>query len=140
MNQANRGALVRSPTPERLAVFLDRLKDDPTALWYFLTIHRDAILLPMISYLKWKNTFLANKKAKAVATTAAIHQQQQVGHKRSLGEALSLPLLPQSKALNSTNSGGVDANVANNTNHKEHPDLVGDCHTIAKRSREFLNR
>mmetsp|Transcript_13379 Transcript_13379/g.28121 ORF Transcript_13379/g.28121 Transcript_13379/m.28121 type:complete len:552 (+) Transcript_13379:108-1763(+) len=133
LNQANRGALVRSPTPKKLAVFLDRLKDDPTALWYFLTIHRDAILLPMISYLKWKNTFIANKKAKAVASTAAIQQQQQVGHKRSL-EAL---LLPQSKALNSTSNGGADANIANIKNHNEHPDLVGDCQTIAKRPREF---
>lgn len=55
LNQANRGALVRSPTPEKLAFFLDRLKDDPTALWYFLTIHRDSILHPMIRFLKWKN-------------------------------------------------------------------------------------
>lgn len=59
LNQANRGALVRSPTPEKLSVFLDRLKDDPTALWYFLTIHRNSILHPLIRFLKWKNAVQA---------------------------------------------------------------------------------
>ena len=59
LNQANRGALVRSPTPEKLSVFLDRLKDDSTALWYFLTIHRNSILHPLIRFLKWKNAVQA---------------------------------------------------------------------------------
>mmetsp|Transcript_13893 Transcript_13893/g.39527 ORF Transcript_13893/g.39527 Transcript_13893/m.39527 type:complete len:433 (+) Transcript_13893:376-1674(+) len=53
LNQANRGDLVRSPTRNKLVEFLITLKDDPTAIWYFLTIH-DTILFPLISFLKWK--------------------------------------------------------------------------------------
>jgi hypothetical protein len=59
LNQANRGDLVRSPTREKLALFLERLQenqsstDDATSLWYFLTIH-DSILHPLVSFLKWK--------------------------------------------------------------------------------------
>eukprot|EP00980_Cylindrotheca_fusiformis_P021837 scaffold8673_cov126-Cylindrotheca_fusiformis.AAC.4 len=54
LNQANRGDLLRSPTKEKLIVFLDKLKDDPTALMHFFTIH-DAILFPMVEFLALKN-------------------------------------------------------------------------------------
>ncbi|KAL3933584.1 MAG: hypothetical protein SGARI_003672 [Bacillariaceae sp.] len=58
LNQANRGDLVRSPTREKLAEFMGKLRDnnpeDPTSLWYFLTIH-DSILHPLAGFLKWKD-------------------------------------------------------------------------------------
>ncbi len=108
MNQANRGALVRSPTPEKLAVFLDRLKDDPTALWYFLTIHRDSILYPLVRFLKWKNAIQEKnrnslERSRAVVVNSGLFREQQhqllqshgqnqeSGRKRT-SEAVSLPL------------------------------------------------
>jgi hypothetical protein len=77
LNQANRGDLVRSPTREKLAAFLERLSsqhaqhDDayPTALWYFLTIH-DSILHPLVGFLKWKAQRQDNED-KATAAEAA---------------------------------------------------------------------
>ena len=53
LNQANRGDLVRSPTREKLAKFIEDLHADPTALWYFFTIH-DTILFPFVEFVKWK--------------------------------------------------------------------------------------
>jgi len=107
LNQANRGALVRSPTPEKLAVFLERLKDDPTALWYFLTIHRDSILHPLVRFMKWKNAIEEKnrnntERSRAVVADSVLsrEQQQQLlqahgqnqesGRKRT-SEALVLP-------------------------------------------------
>jgi len=139
LNQANRGALVRSPTPEKLAVFLDRLKDDPTALWYFLTIHRDSILHPLSRYLKWKNSINEKNRVNAETTKTIAgnrghgreqqqQQQKQQKHllqgqeqkqefcqKRSAAAALSLPSLFQPTALkgataSSTNGDGITAN------------------------------
>jgi len=107
LNQANRGALVRSPTPEKLAVFLDRLKDDPTALWYFLTIHRDSILHPLIRYLKWKDAIHEKNRVNAGTTRKIVEsrghcrgqqeqplqgheQEQEFGKKRTAAAALAL--------------------------------------------------
>lgn len=65
LNQANRGDLVRSPTREKLATFLERLQDnqngdgDPTTLWYFLTIH-DCILHPLVAFMKFQARSDAN--------------------------------------------------------------------------------
>lgn len=117
LNQANRGALVRSPTPEKLAIFLDRLKDDPTALWYFLTIHRDSILHPLIRYLKFKNAIKEKRILRAGKTRtiegncSQLREQQQhqlqvqeenkqSGEKRSAEVAMLLPVAFQSENMN----------------------------------------
>lgn len=79
LNQANRGNLVRSPTREKLIVFLEKLSShqnhhelDPTALWYFLTIH-DSILHPLVGFLKFKaQTEDREAVAAAVAAAAAL--------------------------------------------------------------------
>ena len=54
MNQANRGDLIRNPTLPKLIQFLHNLRSDPTALWYFWTIH-DTILFPFVKYLQFKS-------------------------------------------------------------------------------------
>jgi hypothetical protein len=58
LNQANRGDLVRSPTKDKLAKFIGHLNEqgnDPTSLWYFLSIHEN-ILFPLVEFLQWKRT------------------------------------------------------------------------------------
>jgi hypothetical protein len=70
LNQANRGDLVRNPTSEKLIAFFEKLKDDPTAIWYFLTIH-DTVLYPFISYLRWKSDKEREKATTTTITTTA---------------------------------------------------------------------
>lgn len=68
LNQANRADLIRNPTRAKLADFITQLNEqseqsasrsagsvggDPTALWYFLSIH-DTILFPLIEFWQWK--------------------------------------------------------------------------------------
>mmetsp|Transcript_11282 Transcript_11282/g.32510 ORF Transcript_11282/g.32510 Transcript_11282/m.32510 type:complete len:578 (+) Transcript_11282:282-2015(+) len=135
LNQANRGALVRSPTSEKLAVFLDRLKDDPTALWYFLTIHRDAILLPLISFLKWKNILIAKKQA-AVATTRGEHQLP-VGQKRAFNDAMALQSVRDTSTVaSSTKANGLGTQAESSNCDNQHQLLHSDSETVVKRPRQ----
>lgn len=69
LNQANRADLIRNPTRDKLASFVAQLNEqsehqsatrsagsvggDPTALWYFLSIH-DTILFPLVEFWQWK--------------------------------------------------------------------------------------
>jgi hypothetical protein len=152
--------LVRSPTPEKLAVFLDRLKDDPTALWYFLTIHRDSILHPLIRFLKWKNAIVEKRKrVSAHKRTVGGHsghwrgQQQQllkgheqkhdVGLKRSASAALSIPVLFQPLALNSAAASfpNADGMSTKDTNHIQKDEAAVGGKEIpqpnVKRQRQF---
>merc|ERR1712087_1078181 len=81
--------------------------DDPTALWYFLTIHRDSILHPLVRFMKWKNAIEeknrnSTERSRAVVADSVLsrEQQQQLlqahgqnqesGRKRT-SEALVLP-------------------------------------------------
>ena len=54
LNQAGRGNLIHHPSRRKLTEFLQKLQEDPTAVWYFLTIH-DTILYPLVRFLKWKH-------------------------------------------------------------------------------------
>ena len=143
LNQANRGALIRSPTPGKLAVFLDRLKEDPTALWYFLTIHRDSILQPLIRYLKWKN-FIRKKHEKYTEAhritesgSRSIEQKLQrniqnpeADKKQTGGAALLLPVPFQPSDRNTVNASFANDDKFNN---------VGDLQSLepsAKRPRQ----
>ena len=129
LNQANRGALVRSPSPEKLAVFLDRLKDDPTALWYFLTIHRDAALHPLIRYLKWKNSIVAKNKLKAGTITGRpCHCPDQQQLKRSQGQH-AIPEFDYKRpaALASSLPSGMKQIVSNTTtSYPTNPDKTNE--------------
>ena len=53
LNQAGRGDLLRNPTLSKLTNFLDYLKDDASALWFFFSIH-DSVRNLMADYLLWK--------------------------------------------------------------------------------------
>lgn len=140
LNQANRGSLVRSPSTEKLAVFLDRLKDDPTALWYFLTIHRDSILLPLIRYLTWKNSISASRP---VAMRREQQQEQEGGYKRTADEALAVhplqqPTIPMdtpTQHSSATNNSGTNLSHKMKNNHE-----TDDCGEIeVKRLRQSEN-
>ena len=128
---------MRSPTPEKLAVFLDRLKDDPTALWYFLTIHRDSILHPLIRYLKWKHTL--EKKISLTSETTrgeygghfgGQHQSMIQAHKQNYGSgqkrrmtaALSLAAYSPLTAANCTTSCSSDDGIVNANNPRPNQD------------------
>jgi len=150
LNQANRGSLVRSPTPEKLAVFLDRLKDDPTALWYFLTIHRDSILHPLIRYLKWKNTMKKNRIEKNRGDAGRQQQQQQqqqvvqefkqsdeLGHKRRAAVALSLPTFSSPIATNGTPASSTDDDKFANT---DNPRPIKDADPSYKSQEPHMKR
>ncbi|OEU10932.1 hypothetical protein FRACYDRAFT_271017 [Fragilariopsis cylindrus CCMP1102] len=123
LNQANRGTLIRSPSVDKLAIFIDRLNSnnssssssggggdsgDPTSLWYFLNIHRNSILHPYVRYMKWKNMILRRRKkekedaALSVASAAAVittsRQQQPQPQQREY----NLPPHPQRAAASTT--------------------------------------
>lgn len=71
LNQANRGDLVRSPTRDKLAKFIVHLNEqgnDPTSLWYFLSIH-DNILFPLVEFMQWKRTTTSTSKRTFGTTT-----------------------------------------------------------------------
>jgi len=158
LNQANRGALVRSPTPEKLAVFMDRLRDDPTALWYFLTIHRDSILHPLIRYLKWKNAIEQKNRMNAETTIVGnrghlTEQQQQqvlqgheqkeeIGQKRTASAAtVSLSAVSQPTSLNGATTaipdgGGINPKDANQNRNGETGGQLQQSHS--KRPRQSM--
>jgi hypothetical protein len=53
LNQADRGDLVRSPTREKLATFLAKLKDDPTGTFQ---LHTSTFFSPpLLVCLRWKH-------------------------------------------------------------------------------------
>lgn len=152
LNQANRGSLVRSPTPEKLAVFLDRLKDDPTALWYFLSIHRDSILHPLIRYLKWKHTVkkMRCRNSETPIGEYFLAEQQQViqaykqndasGKKRRVDATLSLPAFSPPTAANSATTFFTSGDEIVNTNstrlNKDNEAYNQDQQPHLKRSRQ----
>ena len=73
LNQANRGDLVRSPTKDKLAKFIGHLNEpgnEPTSLWYFLSIHEN-ILFPLVEFLQWKRRTALTTSKRSVGTTTA---------------------------------------------------------------------
>jgi hypothetical protein len=91
LNQANRGDLLRSPTLEKLATFIEQLREDPTALWYFFTIH-DTILFPFVNFVQWKlnkDKENSNSKDKRPATELiheAVHMAYAVSKRPRIAE------------------------------------------------------
>jgi hypothetical protein len=61
LNQAGRGDLLRTPTLSKMVNFLDYLKDDASALWYFFSIHDSARTL-LAEYLLWKTKLLRKRE------------------------------------------------------------------------------
>jgi len=60
---------------------LDKLKDDPTALWYFLTIH-DSILYPFCRFFQWKLKREGSAKRVMATTTDSLEDATTMAVKR----------------------------------------------------------
>mmetsp|Transcript_30783 Transcript_30783/g.73892 ORF Transcript_30783/g.73892 Transcript_30783/m.73892 type:complete len:406 (+) Transcript_30783:602-1819(+) len=109
LNAANRGDLVRSPSKEKLINFFDALKDDPTALFHFFTIH-ESILHPTVKFLLWK--YLKEHPKKATQTTTETTETKTTPRKRAL-EELTNGSSSSSAALPQGNESSSDAAAVN---------------------------
>ena len=108
---------------------MDRLKDDPTALWYFLTIHRDSILHPLTRYLQWKNIVKKNSinaetrgknrgdSGRQQQVIQEYEHNEELGQKRRAAVALLLPTFSPPTAANGTTSSSTSDDGIVNINH-----------------------
>lgn len=66
LNQAGRGDLLRSPSREKFIAFMERIAHDPSAIWYFLSVH-DEIRDALVNFMIMKETReVARKKRRTV--------------------------------------------------------------------------
>jgi hypothetical protein len=63
LNQAGRGDLLRNPSLEKLVSFLGQLQRDPSAIWFFLSIH-DTTRILLTDYLVWKEKIIKQNQQK----------------------------------------------------------------------------
>jgi hypothetical protein len=105
LNQAGRGDLLRNPSTTKLVSFLEQLKHDPSAIWFFFSIH-DTIRILLTDYLVWKEKIVKHNQYKKIQQQAALLLASSTSTSTSTGDGSTsgtsdslLPLAPNAGFL-----------------------------------------